>query len=185
MDKPNKLENSEEEQEALRAVALWAVESVEKVLPLFENQHPNETRPREAVAATEEFGQGKKRDKNLRIVAMACFKIVKDIDDEPSKYVAQAASLVAAIAYTHTDLQAGIQGVRQARHILGPVVYAALAIETSGADSNALISQAIDRAPSAVRYILSDMPHQPEGAGRLDELFSALDSTLRDNQVPG
>ena len=129
------LGNSTQEQELLRAVAVWAADCAERALPLFESRHPTDTRPREAIEGGRAFGRGKKRDKHLRIVALAAFRAGKDVD-EPSKYAARAASLTAAVAYTHTDLQTGRPGVRQARHVLGPAVYAALALETAeGGDS--------------------------------------------------
>ena len=119
--------NSTHEQALLRAVALWAADCAEQALPHFERHHPTDPRPREAIESAQAFGQGTKHDKHLRIVALAALKAGKDVD-EPSKYAARAATLTAAVAYTHTDLQTGLPGVRQARHVLGPAVYAALAL---------------------------------------------------------
>jgi hypothetical protein len=63
-------------------------------------------------------------------------KASKEVD-QPAKYAARAATLTASVAYTLMDLQTSTQGVRQARHVLGPAVYAALAIETeAGGDPN-------------------------------------------------
>src|SRR4051794_6402913 len=120
---PGKLGNSTQEQELLRVVALWAADCAELALPIFESRHPNDTRPRQAIEASREFGRGKRRDKALRIVALGAFKAGKKVD-VPSKYAARAATLAASIAYTHTDLQTGLPGIRQARHILGPAVCA-------------------------------------------------------------
>ena len=64
---PGKLGNSTQEQELLRAVALWAADCAELALPIFEGRHPTDTRPREAIEAGRDFGRGKKRDKALRI----------------------------------------------------------------------------------------------------------------------
>jgi hypothetical protein len=170
------------EQELLRAVAVWAADCAERALPLFESRHPTDTRPREAIEGGRAFGRGKKRDKHLRIVALAAFRAGKDVD-EPSKYAARAASLTAAVAYTHTDLQTGLPGVRQARHVLGPAVYAALALETAaGGDSKVgddVVHRAIESAPTEVRYLLKHMPPQPNENGRLGVLFSDFDSVLR------
>src|SRR5690348_4611737 len=127
---PLRLGNSTQEQELLRAVALWAADCAEQALPIFESQHANDMRPRQAIEAGREFGRGKKRDKDLRIVALAALKAGKEVD-VPSKYAARAATLAAAVAYTHTDLHTGLPGIRQARHMLGPAVYAALALETA------------------------------------------------------
>jgi hypothetical protein len=176
------LGNSTQEQELLRAVALWAADCAEQALPIFESHHPTDTRPREAISAGREFGRGKKRDKHLRIAALAALKAGREVD-EPSKYAARAATLAASIAYTHTDLQTGLQGVRQARHVLGPAVYAALAIETATDGDpevgDAVVQRAIRSAPPEVRLLLSHMPPQPKENGRLGVLFSDLDSALR------
>jgi hypothetical protein len=177
-----RLGNSTQEQELLRAVALWAADCAELALPVFESQHAADMRPRQAIEAGREFGRGKKRDKPLRMVAMSAMKAGKGVD-EPSKYAARAATLAASVAYTHTDLQTGLPGIRQARHILGPAVYAVLALETTaGGDHKVgddVVRRAIESAPAEVRYLLKHMPPQPEENSRLGILFSALDSALR------
>jgi hypothetical protein len=175
---PDTLSNSTKDQALLRPVALWAANYVEQVLPIFENAYPNEPCPRQAVEAAREFGKGKKRDNDLRSISMAAFKLGRTTE-EPSKYVTRAACAAAAIAYTHTDLAMGIQGVRQARHILGPIVYAALAL---GKDCDSLIDNAIANAPPEVYLILRQMPPQPAGEKQEDMLFARLDASLRRNE---
>lgn len=178
----NKLGNSTEEQVLLRAVALWAVNYADRALTIFEDYHPEDVRPRQAIEAAREFGQGKKRDKNLRVVALASFKAAKDID-EASKYAARAATLTASVAYAHTDLQTGLPGIRQARHILGPIVYSAFALEMADNNDTSvgddIIRQAAQTAPPEVKHILKYMPHQPKKPGRIEELFFELDAVLR------
>jgi hypothetical protein len=181
MEPPVKLGNSTEEQTLLRAIAIWAANYAEEALVVFERHHPEDMRPRQAIEAAREYGQGKKRDKNLRVVALASFKAAKDID-EASKYAARAATLSASVAYAHTDLQTGLQGIRQARHILGPIVYAALALENESNNKNIgdnIIRQAVQTAPSEAKRILEHMPTQPKRPGRTEELFLELDSALR------
>ena len=175
------LGNSAEEQALLRPIALWAAKYAAEALPVFEERHPDDSRPREAIEAGRSFGSGKKRDKNLRMSAFAAMKSRKDVD-EPSGHAAQAAILTAAVAYTHTDLQTGVQGVRQARHILGPIVYAALAVETAAGESvrgDDLVRRAVVDAPPEVGHILKHLPPQPDKAGRVDTLFLNLDAALR------
>lgn len=176
------LRKSGEEQQALRAVARWAAAEAGRVLPLFERRHPGDARPREAIAAAMAFGDGARRDQRLRWVAMEAFRAATDTDPA-SAHAARAASLTAAVAYMHTDLHAGVQGVRQARHLLGPAVYAALALEAEaggermvGADA---IRGALDRAPAEARHLLAHFPWQPGGADRAETLFAALDAGLR------
>lgn len=181
MEALNKLGSSAEEQALLRAVALWAVHYAEEALAIFERHHPKDTHPRQAIEAARAYGHGKKRDKNLRLVALASFKAARDID-EASKYAARAATLSASVAYTHTDLQTGLQGIRQARHILGPIVYAALALEIADNNTsigNNFIRRAGQAAPSEAKQVLKYMPLQPKKSGRIEELFFELDSLVR------
>ncbi|HEX6258567.1 MAG TPA: hypothetical protein VFZ48_03745 [Candidatus Saccharimonadales bacterium] len=177
----DKLGDSTQEQALLRAVALWAANYAEATLAIFERYHPKDPRPRQAIEAAREYGQGKKRDKNLRVVALAAFKAAKDID-EASKYAARAATLSASVAYAHTDLQTGLQGIRQARHILGPIVYAAFALEAAKGEravADDFIRQAAQTAPPEAKQILKHMPPQTKKPGRVEELFFELDSALR------
>lgn len=176
-----KLGNSGAEQETLRAITLWAADCADKALPVFEREYPRDSRPRDAIIAGRQYGEGKPRDKNLRVVAMAAFKLGKDVN-ESSKFVTKSAQLVAALAYTHTDLQEGEQGIRQAKHILGPAVYAAMAIEkAAGNDSKVgdeLIQSFANAAPTEIA-IINYFPSQPESDARVGELFYVLDSLLR------
>lgn len=171
----NALNNSSEDQELLQPVSVWAAHYVDRVLPIFESIYPNESLPRQAVEAAREFGRGKKRDNDLRTISLSTFKLGKTANGAP-KYVTRAASAAAAVAYTHTDLVTGIQGIRQARHILGPVVYAALALGEGGGN---IIDEAIADAPSEVRLILQHMPPQPSSNKYEDMLFARLDAGLR------
>lgn len=178
---PEILGNSSEEQALLRPIAIWASQFAEEALAVFESRHPDDLRPRRAIEAGREFGNGKKRDKNLRMVAFAAMKSRKDVD-ESSKHAVQAAILTASVAYTHTDLQTGLQGVRQARHVLGPIVYAALAVETATNQpelGDDLLRRAIKTAPPEVSHILEHMPPQPNKETRIEALFFELDSALR------
>ncbi|HCR55835.1 TPA: hypothetical protein DIV49_02580 [Candidatus Saccharibacteria bacterium] len=175
------LGSSTEEQELLRPIASWAAKYAEEAVIVFERRHPGDARPREAIEGGREFGGGKKRDKNLRTLAFAAMKSRKDIDTA-SAHAVQAAILTASVAYTHTDLQTGLQGIRQARHILGPIVYAALAIELASSDATVgddLVKRAIQDAPPEAGRILTHLPAQPQKAGRVDMLFSTLDTALR------
>lgn len=175
------LGNSLEEQALLRPIALWAATYAEEALAVFESRHSGDERPRKAIEAGRDFGNGKRRDENLRMLAFAAMKSRKDVD-EPSRHAVQAAILIASVAYMHTDLQAGLQGVRQARHILGPIVYAALALETAVNDpavGDELLQRAIIDVPPETEHILMHMPPQPKKEGHVDTRFSVLDTALR------
>jgi hypoxanthine-DNA glycosylase len=168
------LRNSAGEQDLLRAAAVWAADCAEQALCVFERRHPADMRLREAIHGGREFGRGKKRDKTLRTLAWAAHSASKDADEPSAKYAARAAMLTAAVAYTHTDLNTGLPGVRQARHILGPAVYAAMAL------GDEAIRDAARSATPDIRRLITCMPSQPAGTSRLSNLYAALDSALRD-----
>ena len=69
--------SSTENQALLRPIALWAAKYAEQVLPIFESIYPDEPYPRQAVEAAREFGKGKRRDNDLRLISMAAFKLGK------------------------------------------------------------------------------------------------------------
>lgn len=91
--------------------------------------------------------------------------------------------LAAAVAYTHTDLNYGKQGVSQARHILGPAVYAALACEVAAENgvvaADEVLQTAAITAPNEVGILLHNFPPQPRGTTRLSKLFHDLDKRIR------
>ena len=175
------LGNSTQEQELLRPIALWAADCAEQALSVFEDRFPMDKRPREAIEGGRTFGHGKKRDKNLRTLAWAAHSASKEADERSAKYAARAAMLTAAVAYTHTDLPS----IDQARHVLGPLAYAALALETTADKksniSNQLIRHAVEKATPEVYHFLKHMPLQPKGKGksRLSILYADIDSALR------
>lgn len=178
----NTLTNSTDDQHLLRPATFWGTAFVAEVLPIFEDNYPGDSRPRHSLEVAIKYVQGEKRGQDLRRVSLAVFKIGKEVD-EPAKYVTKAASALSAVPYTHTDLQTGEQGWRQARHVLGPVVYAAYALElskTSKVVSEDMIDRAIEVAPNEVRTIIQNFPPQPSKSTRLDKLFEKLDEGLRD-----
>ncbi|TFV56490.1 exonuclease SbcC [Mycobacterium sp. PS03-16] len=174
------LGNSTQEQELLRAIALWAADCAEQAVRIFEGRVPDDPRPRAAVEAARAFGRGARRDQQLRIVALAAMRAGRGTDD-PCRHAARAATLTAAVAYTHTDLQTGLPGVRQARHVLGPVVHTALACRSAdGPDvGDDVMSRAVQTAPEAVSRVLAYLPRQPAGHNPVDRRFAELDAALR------
>ena len=68
--------------------------------------------------------------------------------------------MTAATAYMHPDLI----DATQLKHLYGPVVYAA---------------QALELATESVRSLVRSMPALPEAKTRLSHLYAALDAGLR------
>ena len=69
----------------------------------------------------------------------------------------------------------------QAKHILGPAVYAALARELVGGltDSDKEIRWAIEHASPTIREITRRFPAHSQGRSRLAMLYYQLDTGLR------
>ena len=130
------------------------------------------------------YVQGEKRGQKLRKVSMAAFKVGKEVSVE-GKFVSKAASAISSVPYTHTDLHSGEQGWRQARHILGPVVYSAYSLELFNKDTNIseqMLKRAVQEAPDEVTILIENFLEQPNKEKRLDILFKKLDAGLRNKQ---
>ena len=57
----NKLTNSTDDQHLLRPATLWGIPFVAEVLPIFENNYPDDSRPRQSLAVATKYVQGEKR----------------------------------------------------------------------------------------------------------------------------
>jgi hypothetical protein len=164
--------------EELRVIGLWAADCAERALPLFEAKAPADTRPREAIEGIREFARGGKRTAKLRTVALAALAAAREVDDQTATAVARAAGLAASSAYTHP-----LATLDNAKHILGPAVYAALAHELAAdgdpAAGDSEIRWAVGHTPPQVREVMRRMPSRAPGRSRLDALYFQLDSGLR------
>ncbi len=160
----------------LRKVSRWAAECAGRVLGFFEAKVPEDGRPREAIEGAREFAGGGKRVARLRTLALAALAAAREVDDPAAKAAARSTCLAASAAYTHP-----LATVDQARHILGPAVYAAVAreqIENVDAGGEE-IAWAAGRASAALREILRRFPAQPDGRTRLAVRYRELDRALR------
>jgi hypothetical protein len=164
-------------QDDLRAVGRWALGCVERALPVFEASAPSDSRPREAVEGLTTFVNGGPRTAELRALGWAAWA-AREVGDPAAAAAARAASLAAAIAYTHP-----LATAHQANHTLGPAGYAALAIElAAGGDGNvgdAEIRWALGHASPRAREVVARMARPSIGRGRLGALLRQLDAGLR------
>lgn len=160
----------------LRAVGRWAADCAARVLPLFEAEAPGDARPAAAIAGIREFARGGKRTARLRTLALAAYAAARDMDSPAATAAARAAGLAASSAYTHP-----LATTDQARHILGPAVYAALAREHAAGPAAATreVRWATRHVTPVVREILRRYPAQRPGRTRLATLFYQLDVALR------
>ena len=162
--------------EDLRAIAQWAADCADRVLPMFESVAVNAARAREAIEAARTFAGGGKRTARIRSVALAAFAAAREIEEPAVRAAARSAGLAASSAYTHP-----LASIDQAKHVLGPAVYAALArdLASGAAAADEEIKWAIRKASPNVREIMRRFPKHSAGRTRLATLYHQLDSGLR------
>ncbi|MEV5161796.1 putative immunity protein [Streptomyces sp. NPDC053728] len=162
----------------LREVTAYAAACADAVLEVFEAGQPEDTRPREAVAAAWEFARGGKRGKALRDTAWAALKAAKSAGTPAGGEAARAAMAAAGAAYLHPLAKA-----TQVKHILGAAAHAARAAELAAGDDRTVgaahIERAGRRARPEVTHVLGRYPQAPNAGGRVGELTRLLDATLR------
>ncbi|HEY9723290.1 MAG TPA: hypothetical protein V6D47_14870, partial [Oscillatoriaceae cyanobacterium] len=73
------------------ALALWAADCAEHVLPIFEARHPEDGRPRKAIEATRAWACGKLRLGEGHAAALAAHAAAREAADPAAKAAARAA----------------------------------------------------------------------------------------------
>jgi hypothetical protein len=166
------------EMDELRAVAAYAAHCAGTVLAIFEAQHPDDARPREAIAAAQAFAQGGPRGELLRDTAWAALKAAKQADSAEGGEAARAAMAAAGAAYLHP-----LPNATQVKHILGAAAHAARASELEADDDPTIGARHLDVLRQAVTppvlAVLSRYPAAPAGGGRGGTLLRELDQALR------
>ncbi len=144
--------------EQLRAIGRWTADCAERALPVYEARARSDSRPRAAIDEIRLFAGGGRRTARLRTLALE--------------------AIAAASAYTHP-----LADVGQTKHIVGPVAYAALALELQHGGATTIgdgeVGWAIEHAPLEVGEVLRQMPARQAGKSRLDMLLYALDAGIR------
>ena len=83
-----------------RALAIWAAECAERVLPLFEAERPHDRRPRAAIEALREFiATGRFSMKVVREASLSAHAAARAVPDGPARYAARAAGQAVATAH--------------------------------------------------------------------------------------
>jgi hypothetical protein len=164
--------------EELQSLGKWAADCAERALSIYENGKSEDNRPRNAINAIKDFSNSGKRTNRLRKLAMDAYRASLETNGMAASAAAKSASLAAASAYTHP-----FKDINQSKHILGPAVYSAFAIELSNNLDQKVgdreIELAIDNATFEIAGLLSKMPAQEVGTKRIDQLFYKLDSGIR------
>ncbi|WP_222131416.1 putative immunity protein [Pseudonocardia sp. C8] len=174
--------------EDLRVVTRYAVECAEDVLPIFEDPHPHDRRPRAAIDAARAFVGGAARSRLQRVTSLDAHRAAKEATIEAAVHSARAAGDAAAAAYLHppgavwewTSIRARTS---QVGHILRPAAHAARATELAAgrdpATGDLYIERARLRATPALADIVRRYPPPPDGVNRVARLMTALDTALR------
>lgn len=162
----------------LRVVAGYVVTAAEALLPFYEDGHPGDARPRNAIAAAWLFVGGARRTALQRTTSVEAHRAAASAADEVARLAAQAAGEAASAAYLHPIARA-----HQVGHILRADANAARVAEiNAGSDPAAAqdaITRAADRATPELRGILRRYPPAPAGRSRTAQLMETLDRMLR------
>jgi hypothetical protein len=87
-----------------RALAVWAADCAERVLPFFESERPHDRRPREAIEACREWAStGILNMKEVREIALLAHAAARETADEgPARFAARSAGHAVATAHVPT-----------------------------------------------------------------------------------
>jgi len=147
-----------------RVLADWAADCAERVLPLFEAQAPNDTRPRDAIEGVRTFARGQMRIGPVRALAALAHAAAREVDEPAAVAAARAAGHAAAVAH-------------MAAHARG-VAYAAIAAGLAAPDQlRATEDEARwqqNHASVAVREILRKLPAPAKSKSKLGLLISDM-----------
>jgi hypothetical protein len=95
--------------EGHRSQALWAADCAERVLPLFEEQYPDDDRPRRAIEAARAWARGEIRVGEARTAALAAHAAARDAaaaGQLAASAAARAAGHAAATAHVASHARA-------------------------------------------------------------------------------
>lgn len=134
-----------------KALALWAADCAERVLPRFEEERPADTRPRRAVEAGRAWADGKLKMSQARPAAFAAHAAAREADRPEVGAAARAAGYAVATAHVATHAP------HAAAYAIKAVAYAS--------DSAAAVAEERDwqyrRLPEHLRPMA--FPNQREG----------------------
>ena len=78
-----------------RALALWAADCAERVLPLFEQKYPSDDRPRKAIEAARSWTRGEIRVGEARAAAVAAHAAARAACESAARAAARSAGQAA------------------------------------------------------------------------------------------
>jgi hypothetical protein len=80
------------------ALALWAADCAERVLPLFEKERPGDDRPRRAIEAARAWARDELRVGEARAAAFAAHAATRETEDPAARAAARHAAATAHVA---------------------------------------------------------------------------------------
>ncbi|PRX47794.1 hypothetical protein B0I33_105377 [Prauserella shujinwangii] len=112
------MELSEEDH---RAVACWAADCAEHVLPYFVEERPADDRPRRAVEAGRAWARGELAITEARAASFAAHAAARDCEVAAARAAARSAGHAVATAHVPTHApHAAVYAVAAATHAAGP-----------------------------------------------------------------
>jgi len=113
-----------------KTVALWAIDCAERVMPYFEEQYPQDHRPRQAIETLKMWiDTGVFKMAVIRKASLDSHAAAREVgEDSPARSAARAAGQ--AVATAHVP-----------RHSYGPAIYAQQAIYRATNSMNAVESE--------------------------------------------
>jgi len=82
-----------------KALALWAADCAERVLPYFEKKYPKDYRPRKAIEAARKWAKGKITVGEARKAALAAHAAARSVSQISARAAARSAGHAAATAH--------------------------------------------------------------------------------------
>lgn len=162
----------------LREVTRYAAESAALVRDVFRRAHPDDPRIDVALTLAWEFVRGGRRNRQQQQASRGAHRAAKDASTEPARLAARAAGDAAGSAYLHP-----LASANQVGHILRAAACAARIAELDpdqdSAAADRTIVAATARATPTLIEVLRRYPALPAGSNRVDQLMSALDTSLR------
>ncbi|MCA9891869.1 MAG: hypothetical protein KC615_02735 [Anaerolineae bacterium] len=118
-----------------RTLGIWARDCAERVMPYFEQAHPDDPRPRQALITLQNWiDTGEFSMKVIRKASLDSHAAARDVGtDNPARSAARAAGQAVATAHVRT-------------HAVGPALYALQAIHRASSGEEADEAIANERA---------------------------------------
>lgn len=85
-----------------KALAVWAADCAKRVLPYFEEQHPEDDRPRKAIEAARAWVREEIKVGEARTAAFAAHAAAREADEGSARQAARATGHAAATAHVPT-----------------------------------------------------------------------------------